>query len=355
MSKIESGPLLSKIGKFLNQFSSALSKGMSKLVEYGLDVDESKFQRTEDGGFKFFATTGAGTVLKVKCVPVPEKKGYYNVYVRAKTGERKDYPMVPEAQFDDKILDFIDSVLKEESGLENNFDDAKWEGRANDERADVDVNESKHLKVTLRRVTASKSDNIELMSVYANYLPSEALVDLKTVVQDDEFCNSLGETPCSYEITPTEDNYCIEKIASEELCTEGTLPILLSCAYNTLLNLQTIHWNVAGKQFMRIHVMMDEYLENIREQIDRIAEITLETDASIMNPLKIIKNYGCPVVPDTNFDGIEGARLAKETICQFLDALELYYPNVPHQVQSEYDEWIGYWRTEALFKLSRIF
>lgn len=354
MSQPIQAGLLSSIGKFLNGFSKTLSKGMSHLVDMGLEVQEKNFQKTQDGGFMFLARTANGKVLKVKCVPVSERDGYFNLYVKSKDGKQKDYPMIKEDQFDDKVADFIESTLGEgeTDSLEDNYSDAKWEGRDRDQAADFDVNESKRIQMTLRRVTASTEDNIELIAVNANYYPAQALADVQTVVGDEEFVQTIGEQPISIEVVPTDDALEISTI-NTEVDTKGTAMMLLCSAYTALFNLQAIHWNVSGKQFMRIHTMMDEYLEKIREQIDRIAEIALQTEASLPNPVEAA-HATQSLVPGTNFDGKEGAVYAMEAIKQFVDALELFYSNAPHEVQSEYDEWIGYWKTEALFKLRRI-
>lgn len=354
---IEAG-LMDMVGKVFKRFGNAITRGLTNLSEAGIEISKNQFQQTNDGGLMFMARTGAGSVIKVKCVPVPERDGYFNMYVKSKDGKKKAYPMIRTDQFDDKMLHFIENVMKEDAGLEDNYSDAQWEGRDRDYRADFDVNEgdgvneSKRIKATFRKVTSSKETRVDLVAINANYYPKQALADLQTVVGDDAFVDTLSAEPVTVVITPEENELDVQT-TDAPVDTKSTCVALLYSAYTALFNLQAVHWNVSGKQFMRLHTMMDEYLEKIREQIDRIAEIALETNANIPNPVEIVKSLQV-IAPSNNFDGQEGARYAIAAIQQFIDALELFYVNVPHEVQSEYDEWIGYWNTEAKFKLPRI-
>ena len=52
--------------------------------------------------------------------------------------------------------------------------------------------------------------------------------------------------------------------------------------------LQNYHWNVKGKDFFAMHTKLEEYYNEINEQIDEVAEKMLMED---MQPLGTMKDY----------------------------------------------------------------
>ena len=52
--------------------------------------------------------------------------------------------------------------------------------------------------------------------------------------------------------------------------------------------LQNYHWNVKGKDFFAMHTKLEEYYNQINEQIDEVAEKMLMED---MQPLGTMKDY----------------------------------------------------------------
>lgn len=52
--------------------------------------------------------------------------------------------------------------------------------------------------------------------------------------------------------------------------------------------LQNYHWNIEGKEFFVIHAKLEEYYDDINEQIDEVAEYILSINGE---PLGTLKDY----------------------------------------------------------------
>ena len=66
------------------------------------------------------------------------------------------------------------------------------------------------------------------------------------------------------------------------------LNVLLSDLNVFYRKLQNYHWNVQGKDFFNIHAKLEEYYDEINEQIDEVAEKMLMID---IQPLGTMKDY----------------------------------------------------------------
>ena len=66
------------------------------------------------------------------------------------------------------------------------------------------------------------------------------------------------------------------------------LNVLLSDLNVSYRKVQNYHWNVQGKDFFNIHAKLEEYYDEINEQIDEVAEKMLMID---IQPLGTMKDY----------------------------------------------------------------
>ncbi len=66
------------------------------------------------------------------------------------------------------------------------------------------------------------------------------------------------------------------------------LNVLLSDLNVFYRKVQNYHWNVQGKDFFNIHAKLEEYYDEINEQIDEVAEKMLMID---IQPLGTMKDY----------------------------------------------------------------
>lgn len=339
---IEAG-LLGSIGNFIKKLSKSISTGLDKLSKYGYEVSDSK--QSDDGGLILTVTTGGGNVFKMKCVPVEGQKDVFNYYFKAKG---KPNFVLEEISGKDFVKVMQKAAMKffDEDSIEDAIDK-----EGNDHMNEPETTAaSKKLKVTLKRVTCGKTDSINLVAVYANYSPVKAMKDLQAVLSDDEFTDEISEEPTSYEVSEVDDGYDVEP--ADEVVTDGSFTELLKAAYNAYLCMQNIHWNVWGDKFMRIHEMSDNYLWRIRDVIDTIAEMGLEGGETTPHPIDLIKS-----LEDVG-SGVVDADTANEAMAQVLmdlcTSLELYYPNMTHDIQSVFDNWIREFKSQAEFKLRRM-
>lgn len=353
MANIQSGTLLDLLGSVFKSLSKTLQNVLNDVASWAdesdVKIDPKKVKTTEDGGIIFQGEFGDGQRFKVKAIPVADTDKF-TMYIKSDNGKKQKYDNVTEKDFTKKLVEFSEKFM-DGAAVEDTYEDVKEHGNIHDSDADFDINESKHLQMSLRKIVAENEIQVELMSVNANYSPSEALIDIQNIVDDDSILPDISETPVSFDIAVTDDAYDVCECDCVDL--NSAFNHLVTVAYTAYLNLQALHWNSIGKKFMRIHTMIDDYLSYIKDIIDRLAEINLQTNEYMVNPVRLIMASEV-LVPDGNIEGDQAAAAAESLILYLVDALDLYYPNMDHDVQSEFDEWIGYLKSEALYKLRRM-
>lgn len=75
--------------------------------------------------------------------------------------------------------------------------------------------------------------------------------------------------------------------------------------------LQNYHWNVKGKDFFTMHIKLEEYYNEINEQIDELAEHILMLNSEPLGTMKDYLNNTC----------IEEAKNEKIDTCQVISNL----------------------------------
>ena len=89
------------------------------------------------------------------------------------------------------------------------------------------------------------------------------------------------------------------------------LNVLLSDLNVFYRKLQNYHWNVQGKDFFNIHAKLEEYYDEINEQIDEVAEKMLMID---MQPLGTMKDY----LTNTTIQEAENAKIDENSVYPIL-------------------------------------
>ena len=352
---IESGQVswIKSFGSVAALLGPLIGKGLKSLVDMGVQYEKMQ-QDKESKILKFDVITPEGTKFKCQCIPVEGADGVYNMVFETKGGTSKTYESIKEDKFDDTIAKFIKESLHENLQKDNQKKEQEGSNMNKDENnnENKEVNESSRIRVSLRKVTASSGSTVECTSVETNLVPSEAYSAISDVCGDDEFCNNLSETPATFDIIEVDDGYDVNPV-DEAPSTIETYEVLVLATYSCMLNLQNLHWNVKGPQFMRVHTMLSDYVYKLIQDIDTLAEIGLQNSASIKSPADIVKNV-VNVCPAGNIEVPAAIGIAISVVKGYLDALELYYPNLPHEVQSILDEWISFWKAEIDYKLARM-
>jgi len=71
--------------------------------------------------------------------------------------------------------------------------------------------------------------------------------------------------------------------------------------------LQNYHWNIKGKDFFVIHGKLEEYYDEINEQIDEIAEHILSVDGQ---PLGTLNDY----IQNTNIEEAKNEKVTSDVV-----------------------------------------
>ena len=132
-----------------------------------------------------------------------------------------------------------------------------------------------------------------------------------------------------------------------------------ACAANMLLcNMKTLHWNVAGEHFDVLHDITLAYAEKASEDLDMLAELSLELGCPVYNPAVMCLSLGKQII-NVN----DGKMLNREfvlnaiteNITNYIDAVKSIYniEDLSSDVLSEIDSIVRYWTKELNYKQPR--
>ena len=342
---VNSGIILSLLGKL----SKSFQKSVMNLVDKGLKVDDVK--ESSDGGIIFRAVSGKGTMIKVKGIPSSGDKNLFDIYIKSKDGKKKKYLGIKPEDIDKKITEFFDKEYGE--ALEYGYKDAKEDKEEHGETRDIDTSEfedansSKKLLVKLKKSVNASETMVDLVAVNANYNASEAMNDLNQVVCSDEFVATIPNEATCFEIVPDETGYEVNRC--EEFQCGDPFACILKTGFSAMLKLQMLHWNIKGINFREVHNMIGDFVYKISYQLDNISEIAMQTRDLSPNVLELLQGETYNnVIPESETAAVECARII---IMNFVETMNLYYPNFDHDIQSVLDNYISDWKSEAQYKL----
>jgi len=109
-----------------------------------------------------------------------------------------------------------------------------------------------------------------------------------------------------------------------------------------LVKLHNVHWNVVGKQFMRVHTFTEELYDQVFEDFDEVAELLKMKDVM---PLSTVKDYLANAtieeVAPKDFSRVESLEIVKKD-------LEIM-KELATEIRNEADE-AGDFETVAMFE-----
>ena len=79
--------------------------------------------------------------------------------------------------------------------------------------------------------------------------------------------------------------------------------------------LQNYHWNVKGKDFFTMHTKLEEYYDEINEQIDEVAEHILMLNSGPLGTMKDYLDNTCIV--EAKNEKIDGCEVIKNIITDY--------------------------------------
>lgn len=250
--------------------------------------------------------------------------------------------------------------IKQLKVSEEDFDKSEESGTGTD--GETPATASKNIKVTLKKIQSSENtDSIQLNRFCANYDIPVAMDDLTVVLDSPDFVDTLTEEPQSFLITSGDEDFDVVP-TDDEFGVDSQYETLLLSTLVLLASLQTVHWKAAGEDFFQLHEKLDEYIQDCRDQVDAIAELSMECTGDVTNPILLTQQLfnpdcvGCVHIeePVTGFYTIDtGFANIQSAIDQHIARLEAYYPNFAHDIQSELDTWIRKWKKVSRYFLTR--
>lgn len=327
------------------------------VVDEGTDENGNPFQVCE--------RTINGKVYKYRRTVIEDEKNKGKIILSyASADGKKDGFQITDVTANPTPEQIIacDQKYFEKLGVSKEDFYAKEETAETSETEEKTATASKNIKVTLKKIQSSENtDSIQLNRFCANYDVPSAMNDLAIVLDNAEFVDTLTEEPQSFIITDGEEDFDVEPIY-DDFGVDSQYENLMLSTLVLLASLQTVHWKAAGEDFFQLHEKLDEYIQDCRDQVDAIAELSMECTGDVTNPILLTRSLfddarlGFVDIdkPLTGFYTIEdGFASIRNDIDEHITRLEAYYPNFDHDIQSELDTWIRKWKKVSRYFLTR--
>lgn len=321
--KVQAG-ILSEITNTIKAISEIFFKFIDKFDDYGIEI--TKKEDLDNEAIKLWCKYNDvpfGMIYSPILDEENKKTDKVNVLVRCNNKDHK-LKNIKDIDVESKVIE----ILEKEIGLNKEDSDS--------------VQTAHKLRVTLQKVTSAKSVAINLTSVNANFDSIGANKLLNTVLDNDEFLNVVTEEPTSFEITDQGDEVSIQSIDSFDIAE--TFNDLVSSAMELWGVLCTISWNAHGKDMGEIRSIADCWRYDLQSEIDEFGRLAVEFGAFAKNPCYTIKTDHC-VESNISYDSVETVISSiYDLMGAYIESLELYYPNFPHDVQNSIDRNIRNWK-----------
>ena len=263
-----------------------------------------------------------------------------------------------EAKLDDELsLDKLNSEKPDNSQeeasepqQESSSESQPTEEAANLENSQEDqqpAESSKHISVTLQKVTAS--DDINILTLSSNYLPGETLEDIDEIINQEEFLNTLTEEPQAFTVDVDDDGFDIEPCEECPQCNPcESLCEVFKAGIRAYRNLYIIHWMSKGNDMMKLHTLAEEMYGELIQEIDVIGELLVEKQGTVPQ-----LDFPCDYVPVQDYDFQTGLQQIQSLVQMYIDCIDYAYCNQDSDVQSTLDEWLRYWKKQLNYFVER--
>lgn len=210
-----------------------------------------------------------------------------------------------------------------------------------------DVSESKHIDVTLQKITGTT--DVKMTAIKANYGYSDVLDDIDEIINQDEFIQALPEEPTTYAISVDDDGFDIEPCEEslvfnpcESLCE------VFKSGIRAYRNLYILHWMAKGNDMMKLHLLAEDMYEELIKEIDTIGELLVEKQGTVPQ-----LDFPCDYLPIQDYDFQTGLDQIQSLINIYIDTINYAYCNQDPDVQSVLDEWLRYWKKQTRYFVER--
>lgn len=219
-------------GDIIKKFSDILFKGLDFLFKNSVDIDDIK---ETDEGLKFVITTGGDHKLDVTCDK--NSDGTFDVHIVSRDKRKRTYDKknVAEKDFDTLFTNVIDDWYGE-----------TYEGV--DDEEDIEESTQISSKSFIMCFTKVSEDDEYTVNVTKCICEPDNIADttdaFNTIIQDDEFLDTLPEGKSTFEILPSENRLEVTEL-DPEYCDDSYNPYIVILAYAMRLRCHalTFSWN----------------------------------------------------------------------------------------------------------------
>ena len=291
-----------------------------------LKLSNGKFKKTGDKSGVFTAkyATKVPVAVEIKVHNDDESIADYKFYINDTDGMKHpvEYKNQPFMNSDDP--DFIEM-----------YTDAMSKIITKDVKQAFGIKFSKTINVRLHKVIGSKEDSVMLTGIKANFNdPYTASLMLNSVLNNDDFINQLTDEPVSFEIVDTDDDYEISSIdqAQIDYMNEGFRTILCA-AIKFNMAMQILHWQTYNDE--KLFTITNDMLWQSQDCMNQFGMWVIEFNNEVTTAM-ISESCLSTFHTLESYTGPIGAEV-KSAITEFIDALNLQWPNFPHDIQNELD------------------
>lgn len=198
------------------------------------------------------------------------------------------------------------------------------------------------VKFTLQKIVGSRQDSIKLTSVRAFCEIPEAQSVLDIALGNDEFLASVPEVPTMYGIDDIDDEidvYVVNDDCRDTDLIRDSIYQMLCSAIKFEMNAQTLTWEAAFDG--RFISMMNDLRYIAQEDVNKYGMWLVEISNAVANPYTSQPELWLSKceLEDFHSPQIESIGLEKifDVLTDYINTLDFFYPNLPHDLQSDID------------------
>ena len=330
-------------GDIIKKLSNVLFDGFNKLFEVGMEIDEIKKEKDDDGSDVLYCTikTGGDHILKVKMTRLKDDR--WDMLVQGKDAKgamkKEEIQNITPDKADDKLVDIIEKWFPGETyeGVDDTEDLFDGEEDVETHKAEA----SSKIRLAFKSVKGSTSTEVQLTGVMCSLQTvRQAAEAVETLLSDDEFVESVPEEEAVYELAPLDDTFELTELNPEEDdcdCTCNCYEILMALCKKTIDDMNTIKWNLRPVDDNLICLLQDRKWV-LESMIDQLAGLSVEAYgyAPDAKSLCCTDNY-----MDTQNGICKECAMdtVKSDINDIINSLEMFYCNLPSDIQYLFDTW----------------
>ena len=305
-----------------------------------MEIDEIKKEKDDDGSDVLYCTikTGGDHIVKVKMTRLKDDR--WDMLCQAEvdgTMKKKEIQNITPDKADDELTKLIDDWFDGETyeGIDDTED--LFEGDKQTHKAEA----SSKIRLAFKSVKGSNSNEVMLTGVMCSIQTAQQAAEaVETLLADDEFVESVPEEETVYELAPLDDTFELTELNPEEDdcdCTCNCYEILMALCKKTIDDMCTIKWNLRPVDKDLICLLSDRkwILESM---IEELAGLSVEAYGYAPDA----KSLCCTdqYVDTTNGICKECAMdTVKSDINDIINSLEMFYVNMPSDIQYLFDSW----------------